>query len=248
MGNNRGSIWLSRSLIDHELWLQEPFTRGQAWVDLLLLANHTDGVIRRRGVKVNIRRGEVGYGLRELAARWRWSVNKIRRYFDELKTDTQIHYRMDTENLNVTSLICITNYENFQTMNTETDTVTDTKTDTRRIQNKNEKKESKSICESSTLFSLWNRIVKGRLPTATALSEFRKKKCISRLNERPLTEWAEVFEKLAASDFCQKGNWCTFDWIIKNTDNALKVLEGKYDNPKLRQSQAPQQVTLGQIL
>ena len=118
----RGYIKLYRCIKENPLWHEEPFTRGQAWVDLLLIANHKEGVIRRRGIRVNVRRGEVGMSLRELSDRWKWSVGKIQRFFDELKLDTQINYRLDTENINVTSLICVTNYEIYQNFDTETGT------------------------------------------------------------------------------------------------------------------------------
>ena len=34
-----GYIKLHRSLMDNPLWTEKPFSRGQAWVDLLMLAN-----------------------------------------------------------------------------------------------------------------------------------------------------------------------------------------------------------------
>lgn len=53
-----GWIKLHRTLTMHELWTAEPFTRGQAWVDLLLLANHRPGHIRKRGILVEVERGQ----------------------------------------------------------------------------------------------------------------------------------------------------------------------------------------------
>ena len=70
--------------MDSPDWLAEPFTRGQAWVDLLLLANHKEGFIRRRGVLVAVERGQVGYSEEALAARWKWSKGKVRRFLSEL--------------------------------------------------------------------------------------------------------------------------------------------------------------------
>lgn len=140
---NNGYIKLWRCIKDNPIWFEEPFTRGQAWIDLLMVANHKIGTIRRRGIRVTVNRGEVGMSLRELAERWRWSLGKVQRFFDDLKIDTQIHYRMDTENLNVTNLICITNYEKYQSTDTETDTKTDTETIRKQVQNKNEKNKKK---------------------------------------------------------------------------------------------------------
>jgi hypothetical protein len=152
---NQGYIKLWRCIKDNPLWFEEPFTRGQAWVDLLMVANHKPGTIRRRGIRVYVNRGEVGMSLRELAGRWRWSLGKVQRFFEELKTDTQIHHRTDTENVNVTNLICITNYEKYQSCDTEADTEADTETGTetirKRVQNKNEKnKKNKTLKPTTT--------------------------------------------------------------------------------------------------
>ncbi|KKM27895.1 hypothetical protein LCGC14_1570130 [marine sediment metagenome] len=48
---HRGYIKLWRKLQNSSLWLDEKFTRGQAWVDLICLANHKNGYIRKRGVR-----------------------------------------------------------------------------------------------------------------------------------------------------------------------------------------------------
>ena len=37
-----GWIKLHRSISDNDLWTSEPFSRGQAFVDLILLASHKD--------------------------------------------------------------------------------------------------------------------------------------------------------------------------------------------------------------
>lgn len=157
-----GWIKVHRSLVEHDLWLSEPFTRGQAWVDLLLLANHKSGSIRRRGIKVNVRRGEVGMSLRELAGRWKWSLGKVQRYFEELKADTQIHYRTDTEKVSVTNLISLTNYEKYQLGDTETDTETgikkgtETDTETGTEQECKEGKEEKDSLLLEFFGKLWS--------------------------------------------------------------------------------------------
>lgn len=142
---NNGYIKLWRCIKDNPLWFEEPFTRGQAWVDLLMVANHQAGSMRRRGIRVSVRRGEVGMSLRELSGRWRWSLGKVQRFFDELKSDSQVHYRTDTENVSVTTLICISNYERYQCSDTEIDTEIDTETGTEQ-----ECKEEEELKERKT--------------------------------------------------------------------------------------------------
>jgi hypothetical protein len=143
----RGYLKLYRRLLDSKMWLAEPFTRGQAWVDLIGLANHEDGYIRKRGIKVEVKRGEVGWGERELAARWRWSRNKVRRFLFELCSEYESKMIPQTEpqNKNVTSCYLIVNYELYQGNGTAKGTTNDTtegpQKDRKRYQNKNEKNE-----------------------------------------------------------------------------------------------------------
>lgn len=81
------------------------------------------------------------------------------------------------------------------------------------------------------------------LPTIRAMSEARKKKIRTLLNEfKKLKIWPDVtgydrlhrlFQMAQDSDFLsgRNGRWngCSFDWLINKT-NALKVLEGTYAN------------------
>ena len=61
-----GWIKLHRSIQDNELWLSEPFTKAQAWIDLLLLADSENNGKYKRG---NVYRGK-----KWLAERWGWSM------------------------------------------------------------------------------------------------------------------------------------------------------------------------------
>lgn len=114
-----GWIKVHRSLVEHDLWLSEPFTRAQAWVDLLMLANHQVGHIRRRGIKVTVKRGQVGYSQEGLALRWRWSKGKVIRFLAELREDNRISQETELKNVAVTALISITNYDQYQGNSTE---------------------------------------------------------------------------------------------------------------------------------
>ena len=73
---------------ESSMWLEEPFTRGQAWVDLLMLTNHADGHIRKRGIPIEVHRGELGWSEEALAERWKWSRGKVRRFLQELSSKT----------------------------------------------------------------------------------------------------------------------------------------------------------------
>jgi len=85
------------------------------------------------------------------------------------------------------------------------------------------------------LFDLWNKhATQSKMLLARELSRIRSAKCLKRLNERPIGEWEQVFSQVAKTPFLMGNNqrkWrASFDWIIDNSDNAIKVLEGKYDS------------------
>lgn len=148
---HRGYVKAYRKLFESDMWLKEPFTRGQAWVDLIGLANHTDGFIRKRGIRINLKRGEVGWGERELAERWKWSRGKVRRFLTELCSENEQKLVPQTEpqNKNVISCYLIINYDLYQSNDTTekptSRTTNGPQTGHKRYQNKNEKNEKNTI-------------------------------------------------------------------------------------------------------
>lgn len=98
-----GWIKLHRKILDSDGWLEKPFDKQRAWIDLLLLAQHeTHGEFRK---------GCVYKSKRELSDRWGWSVGKVTRFLDELKNGTQI--RTLNRSLNGT-VITIVNWDLYQ--------------------------------------------------------------------------------------------------------------------------------------
>lgn len=75
-----------------------------------------------------------------------------------------------------------------------------------------------------------------RLIKAERLTESRKKHIKARVNEMSREEITVAFHKANESDFLcglnDRGWKADFDWLMKNSDNISKVLEGKYDNQK----------------
>ena len=135
-----GWIKLHRKIMDNPLYLSEPFTRMQAWIDLLLLANHKEGFFYVRGNKVVVGRGQVGTSSRTLASRWQWSRGKVERFLKDLENDNQI----EPQKNNVITLISICNYDDYQNTEPQTEPQTSHRQTTDRPQtdrNKNDKKE-----------------------------------------------------------------------------------------------------------
>lgn len=147
----RGYIKLWRCIQHNSLWNDEKFSRGQAWLDLILLANHKPISIRKRGIKIDVDRGQVGWSERQLADRWQWSRGKVSRFLKELEDSEQIEQQNGPQNVNVTSLITITNYEKYQSNEPQNEPQmipqTGHKRATNSTMNKNEKNEKNTSNE-----------------------------------------------------------------------------------------------------
>lgn len=73
-------------------------------------------------------------------------------------------------------------------------------------------------------------------PQPRELSEARRNKASKRLKKHPTKEfWEEVCKKAEKSVFIRNKNFFSFDWIIKNEENALKVYEGNYNKQELKE-------------
>lgn len=130
---SKGWIKLHRKSFENDLYFAEPFTKWQAWTDLLLLANHKDGSIRKRGIRVIVERGQVGCSEVTLAKRWKWSRGKVRRFLNDLKMVQQIVQ----QKTHTTSLISIVNYDEYQVLVQQTEQQTDIKRYTNNNENLN---------------------------------------------------------------------------------------------------------------
>lgn len=85
-----GWIKIDRQLKDHWIWTGEKFTRGQAWVDLLMLANWEDATMVFNGQVTRVERGQLMTTIGFLAKRWIWSENKVRRFLADLRAEGMV--------------------------------------------------------------------------------------------------------------------------------------------------------------
>lgn len=108
----QGYIKLYRQLQHNEEWLSEPFTRSQAWIDMLLNAAHRPHAIRIRGIKITLERGQLAMSEVEYATRWKWSRGKVRRFLAE-KASKTVQQIVQQKN-NVSTIVTIINYDAYQ--------------------------------------------------------------------------------------------------------------------------------------
>ncbi len=89
-----GWITLNRSLLDHHVWSGEPFTRGQAWVDLLLIANHAPRRTMIDGQIIELQPGSYVTSIRRLADRWERSTKWTMKFLEHLESDNMIETKV----------------------------------------------------------------------------------------------------------------------------------------------------------
>lgn len=108
---------------------------------------------------------------------------------------------------------------------------------------KNHKNDSPQRSEISVteLVESWNEVFSGKLPSVLMpLSRSRELKARARLKEHQSQDfWQTVFNRIGASRFLlgsANGTWkCSFDFLIANDTNCIKIFEGRYDNGEAKQ-------------
>jgi len=106
-----GFVLLHRSIMDNPWYMKKPFTKNEAWIDIILLTNHSDSFIDKRGVIIDVARGECGWSISALEHRWGWSDTKVKKFLENLEKMEQIKVVKVGK---VTTKIKVLNYEKYQ--------------------------------------------------------------------------------------------------------------------------------------
>ena len=137
--NNEGWVKFHRKLFDNKMWLSEPFTKAQAWVDLFGNVNHKAGSFWVRGNEVKIERGQLGWSELTMSKRWQWSRDKVRRFLKWLELEGNIRQQKDSR----TTIITVIKYDLYQTDKTTEKQQTRQQTIHKQELYKNDKNEKK---------------------------------------------------------------------------------------------------------
>lgn len=142
-----GWICIHRSIQEHWLWKDKPFSFGQAWVDLLMLANYEDKKTYCKGKLVVCKRGDVNLSLTELSKRWLWDRKKVKKFIMLLESDNMVTSNITKQRTTIT----IVNYGFYQDIGTtkrttEGTTITPTTPQRLPITNK-ENKDNNSLLD-----------------------------------------------------------------------------------------------------
>lgn len=123
-----GWIKLHRQLMESDMWQKKPFSRGQAWVDLLMMANHKERDVLFDGKFITVERGSFITSEIKLMDRWGWSKSKTRLFLKELEKQSMIDKKTDRKKTTLT--IC--NYSVYQDSETTEEPLKDYRKTTER--------------------------------------------------------------------------------------------------------------------
>lgn len=128
--SDKGYIKLYRQIQDCWIWDTGKFDKRSAWIDLLILANHSEKKIAFNGECISIGKGQYLTSIRSLAERWGWSKSTVSEFLALLESDLMIKKESDK----FRTLLTVINYEVYQgvtdTNRTPNGTVTRTPTGT----------------------------------------------------------------------------------------------------------------------
>lgn len=134
-----GYIKLFRSVQQHWVWEDKPFSKGQAWIDLLMFVYRFDSKEPIQGQIQVTKAGSRWTGYRELGERWGWSSGKVRRFLKLLESDGMVNIKCNTNG----TLVTIVKYGDFQIERNTDDTQTTRKRNTNDTRTNTEKKDNK---------------------------------------------------------------------------------------------------------
>lgn len=180
---------VNRSILDHWLWEDKPFSKGQAWIDLMALANYKDKKIERKGRIVSCKRGEVNMSVLSLSKRWGWTRGRTERFLKLLESDGMVKKNSTTDGTTLT----IENYNIYQDLRATDDTTNEQQTDNRQTTNEQQTDTTK---ERKRKKKKDNNIY-----ITPALGEFKNvslsEEELEKLKERFPYDWQKRIERLS---------------------------------------------------
>lgn len=252
----QGWVKIHRDLLDNELWGDKPFTKGQAWVDLLLLANHKEKNVLIGNHTELVERGSFITSELKLMERWGWGRKKVKLFLNFLESQKMIERNAN----NKRTAITIVNYGFYQDCDLEKEQQKNSKgtakeqrrdsTGTAKGHEQERKKERRkeyidtdvSIMQHSisAIINAWNQLEPYGIKMIYRINQGSKRytsltKLINQFGEEKVIDG---IDKVKVSEFLQGKTDArfslNFDWFI-NPDNFEKILDGKYTE-KFRKS------------
>jgi DNA replication protein DnaD len=158
--SKQGFIKLYRQVQDH--WLYEEkrkFSKFEAWVDMLMMANHKDNKFVLGNELVEVKKGEFITSELKLMERWNWGKAKLRSFLEMLQKDEMIIKKSDRKKTTITICnYCL--YHDYETENrpqadheqTNNRLYSDTNKNVKNDKNVKKKNSPKQVYDETSVF------------------------------------------------------------------------------------------------
>lgn len=105
-----GYFKIERDFLSSPFWLAEEFTKAQAWIDLIGMANFADKTKFYKGAFQKVKRGQIITSQQSLANRWKWSRHRVSDFLRTLEGAAMV----TTERTTHGTLLTVVNYGFYQ--------------------------------------------------------------------------------------------------------------------------------------
>ena len=103
-------ILTHRTVWDHPAF--NNIVEASAFVWMCSIAQWKDERVKYKGFLIDLKRGQIALSIRDMAAKWGWSISKVRAFLARIERDTMISTASDTG----INIITICNYDKYQSL------------------------------------------------------------------------------------------------------------------------------------
>ena len=240
-------IRLYEALFTSELKPAKPYSKTEAWIDLLFQAAYADHEITISGSTYAIKRGELPHSLATLAVRWGWARTNVHRFLKKLdvsrRTAKKVEQQMEQQVERSATFLVIDKYSTYQDSQNASGTASGTQSGTNRKKGsvKLTKKARKKQAEQGD--NLHKHLAGTGYETDKTLVRDYEKLLKTWENAYPGLDYAAEIRKAAAWEIANKprkqkkrflGSWMAraYQWQKdKGVSNGKEVKEyGDYDS------------------
>jgi hypothetical protein len=160
-----GWISIHRKIKDNWIWDDKPFSKGQAWIDILLRVNHADNKILIGNQLIEVKRGQTIWSILDMSEAWGWSKTKVSNFLKLLENENNIEQKRTTKY----TLITVAKWDMYQSVELEKRNKTESKEKQKNTNNNvnNENKKHEELFDYySTLGLVKHRTLTGEMVKA----------------------------------------------------------------------------------
>ncbi len=106
----QGWISIHRQIKDNWIWDDKPFSKGQAWIDILLRVNHKPKKVPLGNQIVPVESGQTIWSIKDMANSWGWSRKKVDNFLKMLEKDEMLHNKRTSKY----TLLTVANWAMYQ--------------------------------------------------------------------------------------------------------------------------------------